>query len=173
MKQRDIPRSSTRAGRRVAGRAQDSPITDPYAPRHKLPEPARCTQCGAVYHHGRWQWAPAPMADAHEELCAACRRINDKYPAGIVTLKGPLVAQIRQEIVSLVRHQEDAEKAEHPLNRIIAIEKPDSETLVISTTDIHLPRRIGEAVKRAYHGELDLHFDEDGHFVRVDWQQST
>jgi hypothetical protein len=40
---------------------------------------------------------------------------------------------------------------------------------VISTTDIHLPRRIGEALKRAFHGELDMHFDEAGYFVRVDW----
>jgi len=28
--------------------------------------------------------------------------------------------------------------------------------LVISTTDIHLPRRIGEALKRAFHGELAM-----------------
>ena len=25
---------------------------------------------------------------------------------------------------------------------------------MINTTDIHLPRRIGEAVKRAFHGEI-------------------
>ena len=38
-----------------------------------------------------------------------------------------------------------------------------------NTTDIHLPRRIGEAVKRAFHGTLDEHFDEGGYFVRVNW----
>jgi hypothetical protein len=27
--------------------------------------------------------------------------------------------------------------------------------VVINTTDIHLPRRIGEAVKRAFHGEIE------------------
>jgi hypothetical protein len=32
-----------------------------------------------------------------------------------------------------------------------------------------LPRRIGEAVKRAFHGEIDAHFEQDGYFVRVDW----
>ena len=43
------------------------------------------------------------------------------------------------------------------------------EGLVISTTDTHLPRRIGDALKHAYHGEMDLHYDQDEEFVRVTW----
>jgi hypothetical protein len=42
--------------------------------------------------------------------------------------------------------------------------------LVISTTDTHLPRRIGEALKHAYHGELQLHYDRNEDFVRVNWR---
>lgn len=38
---------------------------------------------------------------------------------------------------------------EHPLSRIMGIERRP-EGLVISTTDTHLPRRIGEALKHAY-----------------------
>jgi hypothetical protein len=41
--------------------------------------------------------------------------------------------------------------------------------VVIATTDIHLPRRIGEALKRAYGGTLDMHFDDTAHFIRADW----
>lgn len=41
--------------------------------------------------------------------------------------------------------------------------------LVIKTTDIHLPRRIGEAMHRAFHGELHVHYDEENYFVRVEW----
>jgi len=44
-----------------------------------------------------------------------------------------------------------------------------ADRLVISTTDIHLPRRIAAAVKRAYDGSLKEHFDEGGYFVRIDW----
>jgi hypothetical protein len=29
--------------------------------------------------------------------------------------------------------------------------------------------RTGEAVKRAFHGEIEAHFDEDGYFTRVNW----
>jgi hypothetical protein len=72
------------------------------------------------------------------------------------------------EIIRLARHQEDAEKREHPLNPIIDIEQED-EAIVITTTDIHLPRRIGAGVKRAFRGKLEEDFDDAGHFVRVTW----
>ena len=68
--------------------------------------------------------------------------------------------------------QEEAEKNEHPLNRIISVED-DAQGVVINTTDIHLPRRIGEAVKRAFHGEIEDHFEKDGYFVRVDWTREA
>jgi hypothetical protein len=77
--------------------------------------------------------------------------------------------QHRDEITGLVGHEEAAEKREHPLNRIIGI-ADTPEGLVIETTDIHLPRRLGEAAKRAFHGTLAMHFDEAGCFVRVDWR---
>ena len=90
---------------------------------------------------------------AIEPLCATCRPINDKFPAGVVTLKGDFVREHKEEMIHLARHEEEAEKKEHPLNRIISIEE-DAHGVVINTTDIHLPRRIGEAVKRAFHGEI-------------------
>jgi hypothetical protein len=44
---------------------------------------------------------------------------------------------------------------------------------MINTTDIHLPRRIGEAVRRAFHGEIEENFEDDGYFVRVTWMRET
>ena len=44
-----------------------------------------------------------------------------------------------------------------------------AEGLVVLTTDTHLPRRIGEALKHAHHGELELRYDKDEDFVRVTW----
>lgn len=156
------------SGRRTAGRAQRDHILDPYQAQQKLPEPTVCRQCGAVFHHGRWQWGQRP-AGAHEELCPACRRINDRLPAGVVSLHGDLVRQRKDQIIGLARNEEAAENGEHPLNRIASIEET-GDGLAISTTDIHLPRRIGEALRRAFHGELDMHFDEAGYFVRVEWR---
>ncbi len=171
MKPSDAPGSVLRSGRRRAGRAQMDVPHDPYKLTKKPHEPAVCPQCGAVYHEGRWHWSRHP-ADAEEQLCQACHRINDHYPAGIVTLTGSLVPQHKEEMLRLVRHQEEVEKKEHPLNRIIDIEEaPDR--LVINTTDIHLPRRIAEALKRAFHGKVEFNYDEDGYFVRVHWHRDV
>jgi hypothetical protein len=75
-------------------------------------------------------------------------------------------------MIRLARHQEEAEKQEHPLNRIISIEE-GAQGVMINTTDIHLPRRIGEAVRPAFHGEIEENFEEDGYFVRVTWMRET
>jgi hypothetical protein len=103
-------------------------------------------------------------------LCQACHRINDKFPAGVVTLTGNFVSSKKAEILQLVRHQEEVERNEHPMNRIIDIEE-ELGRVVINTTDIHLPRRIGETLKRAFQGQLDLAHEEDGYFVRVNWHR--
>jgi len=167
------PFAGGRRDRRILGHAQDEGVDDPYKLRRKLHEPTRCPRCGAIYHEGRWQWMELPPANAPEELCQACHRINDEYPAGIVTLKGPAVRQHGDEIVNLARNLEHNEKQDHPLNRIMAIDKEEPDTLVITTTDIHLPRRIGTAIHHAFHGDLKLHFDEDDYFIRVDWTKES
>jgi hypothetical protein len=66
----------------------------------------------------------------------------------------------------LAQNLEAAEKSEHPLNRIVGIEEIGN-ALMISTTDIHLRRRIGEALKSASHGELDMDFDNAGYLCRL------
>jgi hypothetical protein len=166
----DLP-SPEKLGRRRWGRAQLDQILDPYKRIAKPKEPSVCSQCGAAFHKGRWQWLQPLPAEAEKVVCQACHRINDHYPAGILTMTGPIVAAHPDEITGLARNQEQAERAEHPLNRIMSIEQEAPDRLVISTTDIHLPRRIGEAMKRAYHGEMTEHFDEGGYFVRVNWHR--
>jgi hypothetical protein len=101
-------------------------------------------------------------------LCQACHRTNDKCPAGIVTLTGTLAQPHRAELIHLARHQEEAEKPEHPLNRITSIEEA-ADRFIINTTDVHLPLRIGQALKQTYKGALKLHYDEGSYFVRGDW----
>lgn len=168
MKSRNTGTQTSRPGRRISGRAQQDDVLDPYQARRKLREPSACGECGAVYQHGRWHWGPKP-SDARDELCSACHRIQDGLPAGILTLQGDFARQHERELINLARNEEATEKNEHPLNRIASIEQVDAG-IVIKTTDIHLPRRIGEAIKRAYHGELDLDFDHSSYFVRAEWR---
>ncbi len=160
---------ATRDGWRPLRRDElrDELVHDSYKSKRKLPEPTRCPQCGAVYHEGRWRWLPAP-AGAHEETCPACHRIHDHFPAGFVTLKGAFLADHRDDILHLSRNREEHEKAEHPLERIMAIEDVDGAVL-ITTTDTHLARDIGEAVHAAYGGELEYRYNKEENLLRVTW----
>lgn len=160
---------TTRDGWRPLRREElrDELVHDSYKSKHKLPEPTRCPQCNAVYHDGRWQWLPAP-AGAHDELCPACHRIHDHFPAGYVTLKGSFFSAHREDILHLARNREQHEKAEHPLERIMTVEDADGG-VVITTTDTHLARDIGEAVHSAYKGELEYHYNKEENLLRVLW----
>lgn len=142
-------------------------VHDAYKLKKKLPEPTVCPECGAVFHAGRWQWMPAP-AGAHQETCSACHRIHDHYPAGYLAMQGVFFLAHREEIMNLVHNEEKRERSEHPLKRIMAIEEKDGMTLV-TTTDIHLARGIGEALHHAYQGELNYHYNPEENLLRVSW----
>ena len=64
----------------------------------RLTQPYRCPQCGAVFHEGRWQWLSRPV-QAHEEMCPACHRIHDEYPAGFVHVGGTFFKDHREELL--------------------------------------------------------------------------
>lgn len=142
---------------------------DAYKSKGKLIEPTVCQQCGAVYHEGRWQWIDKPE-NAHEEICPACHRINDNHPAGFVTLEGPFFDTHSEEIRHLIQNHADHERAEHPLKRIVAIENQQGAMLV-TTTDTHLARGIGESVRHAYQGKLKIDHTSGENLVRVHWSR--
>lgn len=149
-------------------RLMDERHPDPYRRRQKLPEPSVCPVCHAVCRDGRWQWAKSWPENAHEQLCQACRRVRDRCPAGAIRLQGTFLQRHKAEILNLVHNQEADEKADHPLHRIMNIEER-ADTITIQTTDIHLPRRIGEALRRAFKGNLELQYDQSSCVVRVNW----
>jgi hypothetical protein len=165
------PTPQTPAGgvTRYGDRIFDAKRHDPYQAAGKYTEPTRCATCGAVFHRGRWQWASAPQ-DSHMALCPACQRIRDKLPAGELTLEGAFVHAHRVELVRLVRNEAEHEGKEHPVHRIMQLDE-GADRVLVSTTDIHLPQRIGEALKRAYDGRLEVHYGHDEYTVRVHWRR--
>ncbi|MEZ4701825.1 MAG: BCAM0308 family protein [Rhodothermales bacterium] len=142
---------------------------DVYLERKKWPEPTSCGTCGAVYQGGRWTWSSSP-AGGNVITCPACQRIADNYPAGFVELQGPFFAAHRDEIRGLIDHIEENEKGEHPLERVMRIEDAPDRVL-IETTGIHLARRIGTALERAYEGHLTFKFGDGMHTIRVTWER--
>jgi hypothetical protein len=147
-------------------------IHDPYRAEEKLREPTCCPDCRAVFEDGRWQWADVEPAEAHDSLCPACRRIRDHYPAGEITISGAFATAHADEVFGLVRNTERAERSEHPLHRIMDVQKREHD-VVVTTTDVHLPRRIGHALEDAWDGELTTHYDEEGCFARVTWRRDN
>jgi hypothetical protein len=106
----------------------------------------------------------------HETICPACRRIADNYPAGYVELKGTFFQEHHEEISNLVFNEEGREKNERPLERIISVKDNNDHTLV-TTTGVHVARRIGEALARAYGGELSFQYLDGERSIRVFWQR--
>ncbi len=167
MKQETISPAPFRPGRHF--QIMDEAIHDPYQEREKLSEPAVCSNCSAVYRNGRWQWIAA-ASDAYLTRCPACKRIHQKIPAGFVTIQGDFAHDHRDEMLSLIHHLETREKAEHPLRRIMWIEYQE-DGVTITTTDIYLARSIGEALLRAYKGDLDYDFNDSEYLLRVCWKR--
>jgi NMD protein affecting ribosome stability and mRNA decay len=142
---------------------------DAYKPGRKPAGPARCRGCGAVYRRGRWTWQPAGEG-VRSALCPACKRARDGMPAGYVRIEGDYQREHRDEVMRRVRRCEAAEKAAHPLQRIIEL-RPEGEGLLVTTTDSHLARRIGEALAKSYKGSVEYRYAAEDNLLRVTWRR--
>lgn len=141
---------------------------DVYREKQKYKEPTLCPHCSALFIKGRWTWKET-TDETHDALCPACRRIEDNYPAGFVEISGPFYEEHRGEIMHMIKNLERSESEEHPLERIMGIDSEDGKTTV-TTTGIHLPRRLGDALKHAYQGDLDISYDAEN-YIRVSWHR--
>ena len=79
MPQRSDSAATTRKDRLIHER-----VHDPYKSSSKFPEPTVCPVCGAIYQEGRWRWINHTQMVLIVTTCQACRRIRDRYPAGIL-----------------------------------------------------------------------------------------
>jgi len=115
----------------------------------------------------------------------------------VVTLSGAFLGSHRDEVLQLLRHEARQERDEHPAlegkglpwmmlpgtpgaHIMIPINPPAKQSsitdeapdeIVVTTTDIHTPRRIGNALERAYHGKLETRYGEDEYTLHVTWER--
>ncbi len=143
---------------------------DPHRATRKTPEGTACPKCHASFHGGRWTWNAAPR-DAHEMICPACHRIQDRFPGGYVTIKGAFFAAHRDEILGLIKGHEKKEKADRPLQRLMGIEEKRDGSAEVTTTDSLLARGIAEALHEAYNGDLKLRYSRDENLLRATWKR--
>ena len=169
MKSKSIPPMAFRPGRHFE--LPDDPFHDPYHVRRKYASPSVCRGCHAVYRAGRWLWDSVP-ADAATTLCPACQRINDAEPGGYVTVSGRLTPREHDDMLRMVRELEEREQPEHPLQRLMDIQKADGE-VCITTTSPHLAQAIGTAIEAAFGGETSYAFSPAEHRLRVRWERHS
>jgi len=143
---------------------------NPYYEGKKHPEPTVCERCGLLYRDGHWQWAKEVPPGAARAICPACRREIDRYPGGYVFLQGGYWQNHWDEILNLVKNQEEEARRSRPLQRILWIEPKDGE-VEIATTTPHLARRLGKAIQSAHKGELTIHQATGEPLVRLVWRR--
>jgi len=165
------PKPPTRRRRILGNPLLQEQNHDPYRAQEKLRQATTCPQCGARYRNGRWTWPESDSPAFRSELCPACRRINDDYPAGEIRLSGSFLIGHADEVLATVQHVAEQERRQHPLHRIMAVET-DDEDVVILTTDIHLPHRLAHALRDAWGGAVSQHYDPAGYFARARWERN-
>ena len=122
-----------------------------------------------MFSNGRWAWKDLPK-NAHKTLCPACKRSADNYPAGRIKLSGEFYHDHKEEITNLIQNIENQEKTERPLERVMSIQSKKNET-ILTTTGIHIARRIGEALARAYKGKFEFNYPDGTEYIEVYWQR--
>lgn len=132
----------------------------------KVADAVVCDDCALVYHAGRWHHGAPPVGPVEGGLCPACRRIRGKSPAGTVLVPASLLAD-RAAVERLVRTVEVQERAEHPLERLMAVTERRGD-LVITTTGVHLARRVAARLERRFHRKAQFHYGDEEE-LRVDW----
>jgi hypothetical protein len=150
------------------------------AGRHRTlraePEPIICATCGAVYSKRRWV-AQSDGSIGNEELrrarvkqCPACNRKAAGVPSGYLEASGSFLAAHRAEIEHLLRNEAARAAEDNPIARIIDW-NGKGKKLKLTTTTEHLAQRLGHALEKAFHGEVEYDFSHENKLARVNWHR--
>lgn len=146
---------------------------DPYMPKGAPSSTAVCEGCHALYRNKRWYAGEGAAASPRLEMvtCPACLKIRDNFPGGIVTLRGQYAFAHKEDIMNLVRNEEERARGFNPLERVMSIRENGHGSIVINTTNEKLAQRLGRAMKKAFSGEVRYRWSHDNKLVRVEWER--
>jgi NMD protein affecting ribosome stability and mRNA decay len=147
---------------------------DPYRQKMGRAEAAICTRCHAVYKNKRWYLSEniykntAGQSGVVEVTCPACKKIKDSFPGGIVRISGDFIRDHVEEIMNLVRNEEDRARGFNPLERIMKIHRLENG-YEITTTNEKLAQRIARRLERAYQGHVNYKWSDGTKLLRAEW----
>ena len=156
------------------GRTRTS--SDPYQSEAGLKEPAVCQTCQAIYRQKRWQLDPAEATHLAADpnvtwvTCPACQKVAERYPEGILTLRGSYLWNHEAEIRNILDNTVARFSARNPLERIIRMERTE-DALVIETTDNKLAEQLGRSLQKSHSGELQIDWQGTPVVCRVQWER--
>lgn len=141
-------------------------------------EPKVCEECGAVYQKRRWVSAEI-AASANPErshpiqitICPACKQKREGVPNGFVYLQGAFLTAHHDEIKRLLKNEAERAAVDNLLAQIIGWERDKSGRLTITTTTVHLAKRLGQALEKAFDGEIRYDFSHENQMARVYWHR--
>jgi NMD protein affecting ribosome stability and mRNA decay len=150
--------------------------SDPYLFSEVINGMAVCKKCHAIFNNKRWTLDE----DLYNEkigqkgtckvVCPACRKVKDKFPGGIIRLKGGFLADHKDEILHLIKNEEQRAKGFNPLERIMSIHDIKSG-IEITTTNEKLAQRIGKRLQKAYQGRVYYKWSDDTKLLRAEWER--
>lgn len=125
-----------------------------------------CPECHAVYNGRKWNGSARPPnkknGNVQYKLCTPCKRIRDRIVFGTVHLDGEVIASRGDEILKMIRHEEEIEKARNYCSRILDIHS-EGQKMTITTINSLLAIHIAKQFKKAFKGRIDIHKDTPGH----------
>lgn len=125
--------------------------------------------CGLYLHRGTWHAGHPPLVELHEGTCPACARARGGKGVSALRIPTRLLDRL-DEIVHLIQNCERRERAEHPLERLIGIQR-DQGGLSVTTTGPHLARRIAHGLARQFHERPRLRPAAGRDELRIDWNE--
>ncbi|MFO0704446.1 MAG: hypothetical protein U0517_00500 [Candidatus Andersenbacteria bacterium] len=135
-----------------------------------------CPICRSIFYRKSWHTDPRKYEQISQNLdlarkCPACHKTQLDLPEGIVTLSAldTFDKQHREELINLVRNIADRAFRRDPMDRIYKMLDKGNE-IVAYTTENQLAVAIGNEVKRALGGDLNIDFSHrDNEIARVVW----
>lgn len=153
-------------GRRPRATPPKNPAGEPR--KHNAKAALVCEECKLIHHAGRWYAGAPPISEVESSLCPACKRVRDHDPAGEITVPEEFL-EIREELLGMLSNAESAERAEHPLERLMEFEEGPDGSLIVSTTGVHLARAIANKLERRFHRQARFQYAKGETFVRIDF----
>lgn len=135
-----------------------------------------CPYCRAIFHTKSWhndlrQYEKIKDCLELARMCPACYKTEMDLPEGIITFTGldnfPL--KRKKELINLVRNIWKRAEKRDPMDRVFKILDKGNE-IQVYTTENQLALAIGNEVKRALGGDLNIGFGQrENKIARIVW----